>query len=63
MKTPKRIKITLKKSPYGRKPKRAATLAALGLRKINQSVVLAATPQILGMTSQVVDLIHVEETS
>lgn len=57
----KKIKITLIKSSFGRKPKRAATLEALGLRKVNQSVVLAATPQVLGMTQKVTDLITVEE--
>lgn len=57
----KKIKITLIKSSYGRKPKRAATLEALGLRKVNQTVVLAATPQVLGMTQKVNDLITVEE--
>ena len=58
-----RIRITLKKSPHGRKPKRAATLDALGLRKINDSVVVEPTPQILGMARKVIDLIIVEEQS
>ena len=57
----KKVKITLIKSPYGRKPKRSATLEALGLRKVNHSVVVDATPQILGMTQKVQDLITVEE--
>ena len=57
----KKVKITLIKSSYGRKPKRAATLEALGLRKVNQAVVVNATPQILGMTKKVQDLITVEE--
>ncbi|MCG3196289.1 MAG: 50S ribosomal protein L30 [Candidatus Omnitrophica bacterium] len=57
----KKIRITLKRSTHGRKPKRAATLEALGLRKINQSVVVSATPQILGMTRQVKDLIAIED--
>ncbi|MCA9409762.1 MAG: 50S ribosomal protein L30 [Candidatus Omnitrophica bacterium] len=57
----KKIKITLKKSAYGRKPKRAATLEALGLRKVNQEVVVDATPQVLGMADKVQDLITVEE--
>jgi len=59
----KKIKITLKKSAYGRKPSRAATLEALGLRKINASVVVDATPQILGMARKVSDLVAVEEQS
>ena len=61
--TGKKIRITLKKSAYGRKPGRAATLEALGLRKINQSVDVEMTPQVLGMTRKVSDLITIEETS
>jgi len=56
-----KIRITLKKSPHGRKPKRGATLVALGLRKINQSVEVEATPQVLGMARNVTDLVLVEE--
>lgn len=57
----KNIRITLKKSRIGQKPKRVATLDALGLRRIDSSVVVQATPQILGMTRNVVDLVEVEE--
>jgi large subunit ribosomal protein L30 len=59
----KKIRITLKKSHFGRKPSRSATLEALGLRRINQSVVVEPTPQIVGMTRKVIDLISVEEES
>jgi large subunit ribosomal protein L30 len=59
----KKIKITLRKSAFGRKPKRAATLQALGLRKINQSVLLDATPQVLGMARKISDLVCIEEQS
>lgn len=59
----KRIRITLKKSKYGRKPEREATLQALGLHRINQSVEVQLTPQIAGMTRKVSDLICVEELS
>lgn len=63
MAKPKTLRITLNRSPSGRKPKRAATLRALGLRRINQTVEVGATPQILGMTVKVSDLITIEETS
>ncbi len=59
----KKVRITLKKSACGRKPSRAATLVALGLRKINQSVEVEMTPQVMGMTRMVTDLISVEEIS
>ncbi len=61
--TGKKVRITLKKSAHGRKPARAATLVALGLHKINQSIEVEMTPQVLGMTRKVSDLISVEETS
>lgn len=59
----KKIKITLKKSPHGQKPPRAKTLDALGLRRVNASVVVAATPQVLGMANKVIDLVQIEEQS
>lgn len=58
-----KIKITLNKSPHGRKPSRGKTLDALGLRRINQSVVVEPTPQVVGMTRVVRDLITIEEAS
>lgn len=61
--TGKKVRITLKKSACGRKPAREATLFALGLHKINQSVEVEMTPQIKGMARQVTDLISVEEIS
>lgn len=61
--TGKKVRITLKKSVFGRKPAREATLFALGLHKINQSVEVEMTPQIKGMARQITDLISVEEIS
>lgn len=58
-----KIKLTLTRSPHGRKPKRSATLEALGLRKVNQCVVHTDTPQVRGMANKVIDLIKVEEIS
>jgi large subunit ribosomal protein L30 len=63
MSATKKLKITLKKSPHGRKPPRAKTLEALGLRKVNATVVVEATPQVQGMAQKVVDLIEIEEQS
>ena len=45
----KKIKITLKRSTIGRLKVQKATARALGLRKLNQSVVQADTPVIRGM--------------
>ena len=56
-----KIKVTLIKSVIGRKDDQIATVSALGLKKIRQSVVHEATPQILGMVNKVSHLVSVEE--
>ena len=43
------IKITLTKSPIGRIPAQRKTVAALGLGKLNSSVVKEDTPAIRGI--------------
>ena len=49
------------KSRFGRIKKHKASLAGLGLRKINQVIELDATPENLGMVNQVRYLLEVEE--
>lgn len=56
-----KIKITQVKSMIDRPKRQKDTLKALGLRKISQSVVHEATPQILGMVNKVNHLVAVEE--
>ncbi len=55
------LKITLKKSIVGRLKKHIATVRALGLHRISQSVVHRDTPQIQGMISRVAYLVDVEQ--
>ena len=55
------LKIKLIKSPIGHKPKAKATIAALGLKKLNHSVIKSDTPQIRGMLKKVDFLINVSE--
>lgn len=57
----KTIKITLVKSVIDRPETAKRTVAALGLKKMNASVEVAATPQILGMVRRVVHLLKVED--
>jgi len=57
----KMIRITLKKSRYGRKPKQEKTLDALGLRKIGSRVEHKVSPSILGMVGKISHLVEVEE--
>jgi large subunit ribosomal protein L30 len=56
-----KIKITQVKSRIGSSKRQKATLDALGLRKLNQTVEHAATPEILGMVEKLKHLITVEE--
>lgn len=58
-----KIQIKLVKSPTGRKAKHIRTIRALGLKKVNSSVIQEATPQIMGMIRQVGYLLSVEEVS
>ncbi len=55
------IKIELVRSGIGRKPNQRATLKALGLRKMHQTVVKDANPAIMGMVNTVSHLVKVEE--
>ena len=57
----KRIKITLVKSVIDRPETAKRTVIALGLKKMNASVEVEATPQILGMIRRVEHLVKVEE--
>lgn len=56
-----KIKITKVKSAIDRSLRQKKTLVALGLRKMNASVEVLATPQILGMVEKVHHLVKVEE--
>jgi large subunit ribosomal protein L30 len=54
------VRITLVRSPIGTTYKHKATLVALGLRHINQTVEQAQTPQLAGMLAKVGHLVKVE---
>ena len=55
------LKITQKKSVISRKAEHGRTLRALGLRKINHSVIHDDTPVIRGMIHHVRFMVEVEE--
>ncbi len=57
----KKIKIKQIKSGIDRSETVKRTLIALGLKKLNASVEVEATPQILGMVRRVNHLLTVEE--
>ncbi len=56
-----KIKITQVKSEIDRSKRQKATLIALGLRRINQTVVHENTPQIAGMVKKVAHLVKTSE--
>lgn len=56
-----KIKITQVKSVIDRPERQKRTMVALGLKKMNASVEVEATAQILGMVTKVNHLIKVEE--
>jgi len=56
-----KLQITLVRSLIGRNEKQRATVESLGLRKINQAVVLNDSPAIRGMVNHVSHLVKVEE--
>ena len=55
------VKVTLKKSPIGRKAYFAKVLQGLGLRKLHQTVVLQDTPEIRGMIRKVEHMVVIED--
>jgi large subunit ribosomal protein L30 len=58
---PKKLSVTLTKSPIGEKPKTRATVRGLGLRKVRQTVEQNDTPDVRGMLHKVRHLVSVEE--
>lgn len=63
-KTPKKtLRITLKKSGIGYSKRQKDTLKALGLRKINQTVMQVDNPAVRGMLTKVSHLIEIESES
>jgi large subunit ribosomal protein L30 len=55
-----KVRITQVRSKNGKPERQKRTLLALGIRKLNHSVELEATPQILGMVEKVRHLVKVE---
>ena len=62
MKKNKIVKITQIKSSIGYKDKAKKTLVALGLKKLNDTVVKNDTVQIRGMINKIYYLLKVEES-
>lgn len=59
----KQLTIKLVRSPIGHPERQKATLRALGLRKMNHTVVHADCPEIRGMVNRVQHLVEVSSAS
>lgn len=57
----KALRITLIRSTLGYSSKHKATVRALGLRRLHQTVEQADTPQLRGMLAKVAHLVEVEQ--
>ena len=57
---PGELKVTLRRSTIGSKPKARGTVRALGLRRIGMTNTLPDRPEIRGMIAKVPHLISVE---
>lgn len=57
----RKLRITLLKSAIGYSRRQKGTVKALGLRRLNQSVVQEDNPVIRGMIAKVSHLVEVEE--
>jgi large subunit ribosomal protein L30 len=55
------VKVTLRRSVIGEKPKTRATVEGLGLRRIGQTIEQTDTPTLRGMLAKVRHLVEVEE--
>lgn len=56
-----KIRVTYTKSKIGSNERQKRTIEALGLKKLNSSVEVEGTPQILGMVEKVSHLVNVEK--
>ncbi len=60
---PGKLRVTLVKSPISHTARTRATVRALGLRRLGDSVDVADTPEMRGMTTTVRFLLRTEELS
>jgi large subunit ribosomal protein L30 len=57
----KTVKVTLVRSPIGTPRPQKATVRALGLRRLHQTVEHQDTPVVRGMIQKVIHLVRIEE--
>lgn len=57
----RRLRVTLVRSPIGYSKDQKATVRALGLRRLHQTVEHRDTPALRGMLNKIIHLIKIEE--
>jgi large subunit ribosomal protein L30 len=57
----KQIKVTLVRSPIGFQPKHRECVRGLGLKRMNQTVVVEDTPSVRGMVNRIEYMVRVEK--
>jgi large subunit ribosomal protein L30 len=57
----KTIRVTLVRSPIGYTKDQKATVRALGLRRMHQTVVQRDNPAVRGMIQKIIHLLQIEE--
>ncbi len=57
----KQIKVTLVRSPIGFQPKHRECVRGLGLKRLNQTVVIEDTPSVRGMVNRIEYMVRVEK--
>lgn len=57
----KKLRLTLQRSISGRNPNHTATIAALGLKRLNQMIEVKDNAAMRGMVEKVAYLLQVEE--
>jgi large subunit ribosomal protein L30 len=58
---PGKLRVTLIKSPVSHTQRTRATMRALGLHRIGETIVIDDTPELRGMTRAIRFLLHVEQ--
>jgi large subunit ribosomal protein L30 len=56
-----KIKVTQTRSRIGSSKRQKRTLDALGLTRMNKTVEVEATPQIMGMINKVIHMVKIEK--
>lgn len=63
MSEPKRVRLTLVKSPIGSQKRQKDTVKALGLPRVRSTRIVTMTPHMEGMVKKVAHLLDIEDVA